>query len=481
MINTEKYYFDTFQVTLDMLESLIAVAMKDGGDYSDLYFENSQMGTMILRDGEVNSAGLHTLYGVGIRVLKGDKTGYAYSESTAWPAMVQAARSAAGIAMAVKRDSIQSASSEAKYHGRPNPAADRYPEKLSWQQCGMADYVTFLKKIDTAVRAKDTRVIKVMASLSYQISDILMFNSLGELKYETRPLGSLSISAIFKQGDRVENNTCGKSLRSGREMLSDNLIEELACEIVKGLDQRFEARRPKGGEMCVVMGAGASGILLHEAMGHAFEADCNRKGQSIFSDKMGKRVCKKGINIIDDATIHGLRGSTNFDDEGVPGQRTCMVEDGVLCSYLHDRISARYYGVPPTGNGRRESFQCMPIPRMRSTYMENGEASAQDIIASVKKGIFVDNFSNGQVDIGVGDFTFYVKSGYLIENGKLTMPIKDTNIIGNGPQALADIEMVANDLIIDEGTWICGKEQQNVPVSCGIPTVLIKKLTIGGE
>jgi TldD protein len=232
--------------------------------------------------------------------------------------------------------------------------------------------------------------------------------------------------------------------------------------------------------MSVVMGAGASGILLHEAMGHAFEADFNRKGQSVFCDKMGKRICSKGITIVDDGTIRGNRGSLNFDDELVPGQRTAMVEDGVLTSYLHDRISARYYGVQPTGNGRRESFRYHPIPRMRSTYMESGQAKPQDIIASVKKGIFVDQFSNGQVKIGEGDFTFYVKSGFLIENGRLTAPVKDINIIGNGPAALADIRAVADDLIIDPGTWTCGKEQ-SVPVSCGIPTVLVDNLTVGGE
>ena len=239
--------------------------------------------------------------------------------------------------------------------------------------------------------------------------------------------------------------------------------------------------RPKGGRMPVVMGAGASGILLHEAMGHAFEADFNRKGQSIFTDRMGKRICRKGINILDDGTVMHSRGAVNYDDEGVPGQKTYMVTDGVLTSYLHDRISAKWYGVMPTGNGRRESFRYNPIPRMRATYMESGcDGSVQDLIASVKKGIFVDQFANGQVKIGEGDFTFYVKSGFLIEDGRLTMPVKDLNIIGNGPEALADIEAVASDLKIDESTWTCGKEQ-SVPVSCGIPSVLISKLTVGGE
>lgn len=232
--------------------------------------------------------------------------------------------------------------------------------------------------------------------------------------------------------------------------------------------------------MSVVMGAGASGILLHEAMGHAFEADFNRKGQSIFSEKMGQQVCPKGINVVDDGTIAYNRGSGNYDDEGVPGEKTYMIHDGVLCSYLHDRISASWYGVAPTGNGRRENFRYNPIPRMRATYMESGNADPEGIIASVKEGIYVDEFSNGQVKIGEGDFTFFVKSGYLIENGRLTAPVKDINVIGNGPQALSDILAAGNDLKIDNGTWTCGKEQ-SVPVSCGMPTVLVSSLTVGGE
>lgn len=232
--------------------------------------------------------------------------------------------------------------------------------------------------------------------------------------------------------------------------------------------------------MPVVMGAGASGILLHEAMGHAFEADFNRKGQSIFSGKIGQKVCDSRISIVDDATVKGNRGALNFDDEGVPGQRTYMVENGILTSYLHDRISAKWYGVSPTGNGRRESFRYNPIPRMRATYMESGDSSREEIISSVKKGIYVDEFTNGQVLIGEGDFTFYVKSGFLIENGRLTSPVKDINIIGNGPRALADIVAVGADATIDNGTWTCGKGQ-SAPVSCGIPTVLVRELTVGGD
>jgi TldD protein len=322
--------------------------------------------------------------------------------------------------------------------------------------------------------------VKVIARLSNSVAEIMMYNSLGELTYDTRPMGSVSVTAVFQQDGKTENKSCSRSFRAGAELISPSLAQEIVEEITQGIDQRFDAIRPKGGQMSVVMGAGASGILLHEAMGHAFEADFNRKGQSIFAEKMGTQVCPKGVNVVDDGTIAGNRGSCSYDDEGVPGQKTYMVEDGILTSFLHDRISAAWYGVNPTGNGRRENFRYNPIPRMRATYMESGNADPEGIIASVRDGIYVDEFSNGQVKIGEGDFTFFVKSGYLIENGRLTAPVKDINIIGNGPQALADIVAVGNDLKIDNGTWTCGKEQ-SVAVSCGMPTVLINNLTVGGE
>ena len=359
--------------------------------------------------------------------------------------------------------------------------ADYYPEQLSWEEAEVCRFVPFLQRIEAGIRARDSRVLKVVAVLSYSVSDVLMYNSLGEATQDHRPLGSISVQVIFRQGTRTENNTVSRSLRMGAEMIGEEVLEDLVSRAVEGMDARFEAKRPKGGRMPVVMGAGASGILLHEAMGHAFEADFNRKGQSVFSDRMGQRICRPGINILDDATVPASRGACNYDDEGVPGQKTYMVTDGVLTSYLHDRISASYYGVAPTGNGRRESFRYNPIPRMRTTYMESGnDGTREDLIASVKKGIYVDQFANGQVKIGEGDFTFFVKSGFLIENGRLTMPVKDINVIGNGPQALADIEGVAGDLKIDEGTWTCGKEQ-SVAVSCGIPSVLIGHLTVGGD
>ena len=478
MIESKTYYFNIYQIDAAALDRLVTEALSTGGNYADLYFENTTYGSLLLRDGAVTSGGNHIDFGVGIRVLSGEKTGYAYSESTAWEDMLASARAAAQIASGPTDVSPYGTRNPSR--GEPNPHADRYPIEQPWRGTPMSTFLPFLQKLEADVRRRDNRIVKVIANLAFQVSDILMYNSDRELKWDTRPMGSVSLTAVFKQGNLTENKSTSRSFRCGAEMLTDALVNEMATEVVKGIDDRFAAKRPKGGQMPVVMGAGASGILLHEAMGHAFEADFNRKGTSIFADKMGQQICPKGIQIIDDGTLKGNRGSLNFDDEGIPGQKTYMVEDGVLTSYLHDRISAAHYGVRPTGNGRRESFRYAPIPRMRATYMESGTAKAEDLVAEVSKGIFVDEFANGQVQIGEGDFTFYVKSGYLIENGKLTQPVKDINIIGNGPAALADIKGVANDLAIDPGAWTCGKEQ-SAPVSCGIPTVLIGKLTVGGE
>ena len=285
----------------------------------------------------------------------------------------------------------------------------------------------------------------------------------------------------MEENGRMENGYAARSFRKGFEYVTDDVVDLLAREAVKRTSILFKAVKPKGGEMPVVMGAGGSGILLHEAIGHAFEADFNRKRTSIFCDLLGKKICDAHINVVDDGTIPYNRGAVNFDDEGVEGQKTYIVKEGILTSYLHDRISAKHYGVAPTGNGRRDTFRNMPIPRMRATYMEAGNMREEDIISTVKNGIYVDTFTNGQVQIGAGDFTFYVSSGYLIEDGKLTQPIKDINIIGNGPKALADITMVANNDKIDNSTWTCGKDGQSCPVTCGMPSALVSKLTVGGE
>lgn len=466
-----------FGVTPDDLKKITQIALSKGGDYADLYFEYSTANELSLRDGEVNSASSHIDYGMGVRVLSGDRTGYAYTEVTTMEEMVKAAKAASAIASqkgnSNKLENINITPLSKKGRGY-------YPVKKSWEEVNILSKAPFLQQLNELVFAADNRVNKVMARISDSNSKILFFNSQGTLACDTRPMFSIVATCIMESNGKVENNSVSKSFRGGFEFLTDNLIKELSAEVVSRTAFLFDAIRPKGGEMPVVMAAGSSGILLHEAIGHAFEADFNRMNTSIFSDKMGEKICSEEISIVDDGTIPFNRGSINIDDEGVLGQKTYMVKEGILNSYLHDRISANYYKTAPTGNGRRESFRHIPLPRMRATYMENGKSTEEQIISSVKKGVYAKNFSNGQVQIGAGDFTFFVKFGYLIENGKLTTPIKDINIIGNGPEALAGITAVASNNIIDDSTWICGKEQY-CPVSCGMPSVLVNKLTVGGD
>lgn len=461
-----------FDISGEVVSQLLADALSRGGDYADLFFEYLVDDGITLSDNEVNSASHDVDFGLGIRVLKGDKTGYAYTETLTPDAMRNAAMTAAAIA-----DSPSGSVRPVAF--RSLECDSRYPVADSWNDHGAGDRKPYLEKLNAAIFAKDSRVVKVLARIASEDTRIFFANSLGDSFYDERPLASCVVQVVMKQGTEVESSVSTRSFRAGFEMLSDALIEEMAEEAVSTCKVLFEASQPQGGEMPVVMGAGSSGILLHEAIGHAFEADFIRKGTSVFAGRMGEKVCDGRISIVDDATILHNRGALNFDDEGVPGQKTYLVKDGILSSYLHDRISAKFFGVPSTGNGRRQNFRYNPIPRMRCTYMENGDCTLEDIVASVKKGIYVDNFTNGQVQIGEGDFTFFVSNGRLIEDGKLTAPIKNINIIGNGPQALADIRMVASDSKISDSAWTCGKDQY-VPVSCGMPSVLVGKLTVGG-
>lgn len=463
-----------FSITENDLLKVINEALGKGGDYADIFFEHTFSNSISLRDGEVNRAASNIDFGVGIRVVSGDQTGYAYIENTRIAELLKAAKTAAGIA-SIPSKAITPIEIKEKHF------RNHYKIERPWLDVSVADKKSFVQKLNDRIFELDTRVIKASVSLNDSTSYILFFNSEGILTWDYRPMSLMSGSCTMEQGGKIENGYASRAYRKGFEYLNNDLIETLAKEAVAQTSLMFEAIKPKGGEMPVVMGAGSSGILLHEAIGHTFEADFNRKNISIFSDQLGKQICSPDINVVDDGTIDNARGTINFDDEGVETQKTYIVKDGVLESYLHDRISAKHYNVLPTGNGRRQSFRYAPLPRMRVTYMENGGIPEADIIASVKQGVYVDNFTNGQVQIGAGDFTFFVKTGYLIENGKLTQPIKDINIIGNGAKVLTDITMVGNNLKIDEGTWTCGKDGQSVPVGQGLPSVLVRKLTVGGE
>lgn len=463
-----------FGVTESDLKKVMTAALEKGGDYVDLYFEHTFSNSVSLMDGKVNNCSSNIDFGMGVRVLAGDQTGYAYVEGVTLDEMLRAARTAARIASSGKAGKpVGLTEKEIK--------KNRYPVVSPWEEVTVKDKIPFLEKINEKVFALDKRVSKVQASLSDSTTHVLFCNSEGVSYYDYRPMVNFVAFCVMEENGRMENGYAARSFRKGFEYVTDDVVDLLAREAVKRTSILFKAVKPKGGEMPVVMGAGGSGILLHEAIGHAFEADFNRKRTSIFCDLLGKKICDAHINVVDDGTIPYNRGAVNFDDEGVEGQKTYIVKEGILTSYLHDRISAKHYRVAPTGNGRRDTFRNMPIPRMRATYMEAGNMREEDIISTVKNGIYVDTFTNGQVQIGAGDFTFYVSSGYLIEDGKLTQPIKDINIIGNGPKALADITMVANNDKIDNSTWTCGKDGQSCPVTCGMPSALVSKLTVGGE
>jgi TldD protein len=465
-------YLDHFEVTPDQLQKVILTCLGKGADYADLFFEHTLSNYTSLQDKKVNSAYSDITFGVGIRVLKGDQTGFAYSENTTLASMLSAAKTAANIA----EGTLSFKSAELNEFEPPS----YYKIKTPWEEVQIKEKIPFVTNLNDKIFAGDNRVTKVNVTLQDSTSYILFYNSEGLLTWDYRPISSIYGRCTMEENGKIENASVYQSYRKGFEFLSNEQIDMLASRAVKKTSLLFKAIKPKAGEMEVVMGAGDSGILLHEAMGHSFEADFNRKKTSIFCDKMGQKIAQDFVTIIDDGTMQNDRGALNIDDEGIVGQKTALVDKGTLTSYLHDRISAKFYNVKPTGNGRRQDFRNVPIPRMRSTYMENGPHKKEEIIASVKRGIYVDDFSNGQVNIGPGDFTFFVKSGYIIENGKLTFPIKDINIIGNGPQALADITMVADDLKISDAPNTCGKDGQGVPVTMGVPTVKIKKLTVGG-
>jgi TldD protein len=465
-------YYDHFGISENMIQEVFDQALARGGNYCDLYFQHSIGNYIGLEDKEVNRAYSDVSFGVGIRVLKGNQTGYSFTEEITPKAMKLAAQTAANIADSNK------IIKPVKLKLRDTP--DFYPIKTPWEQISIDKKIPYLQQINDKVFSEDSRVIKSNIWFSNETSYILVVTSEGVVACDYQPMGAISVSVTAEQNGKREQNYFDLSGRRGIEFFTPENINRLAKEPVTRTVALFDAVKPEAGEMEVILAAGSSGILLHEAIGHGMEADFNRKNISIFADKIDKPVAENFVNIVDDATNPNIRGSINVDDEGNSTGKTFLVENGILRSYLHDRISAQHYNVTPTGNGRRESFRSVPQPRMRNTYMLPGPHKKEEIIASVKKGIFAETFTNGQVFIGAGDFTFYVKSGFLIEDGKITKPIKDINIIGNGPKVLKDIVMVADDFQMAEGGWTCGKNGQSAPVSMGLPTVKVSKITVGG-
>ncbi len=467
-------WFERFGVTERTLREALGAALSRGGDFADLFFQHRVETDLALEDGAVNRGFASVELGVGVRVVKGDQTGYGYTEDLSLPAILAAARTAAAIADGASRDA------PARVHLAPR-LGGRYPSLAPGEGEGSAARLPVLEQVNARLLAADPSVRKVNVHLHDEQSAVLVADSSGRVVEDMQPMALLSASVLAERDGRREQNGYNVAGRAGGNFYSKDRIDRLCTEAWARTAILFEAGQPPAGEMPVVLAAGSSGILLHEAIGHGMEADFNRKGTSIYADKLGKVVAAPFVSIVDDGTGTGARGSIHVDDEGNPAGRTVLVENGVLASYLHDAISARHYGVTPTGNGRRESYRHPPLPRMRSTYMLPGPHAKEEILRSVKRGIYCQTFSNGQVQIGAGDFTFFVKNGWLIEDGKLTRPIKDVNLIGNGPKALERVDMVGSDLAIDEGGWTCGKDGQSVPVSQGLPTVRVSSMTVGGR
>nr|MBL8411653.1 metalloprotease TldD [Dechloromonas sp.] len=442
-------------------------------DYADLYFQYSRSEAWSLDEGIVKSGSFNIDQGVGVRAISGEKTAFAYSDDISARALGDAATAVRAIAAAG-----QSGKLPALKHGAaarqlyvPHDPIASLPAKAK---------VKLLERLEGFARALDPRVLQVMASLAGEYEVILVAGSDGRLAADIRPLVRCSISVIVEENGKREQGGAGGGGRFDFAYFTDEVLQRYAREAVHQAITNLGAEPAPAGQMTVVLGSGWPGILLHEAVGHGLEGDFNRKGSSAFSGRVGQRVAAKGVTVIDDGTIADRRGSLNIDDEGNTTQRTVLIEDGILKGYMQDSLNARLMGVAPTGNGRRESFAHLPLPRMTNTMMLAGEHDPQEIINSVKKGIYAANFGGGQVDITSGKFVFSMSEAYLIEDGKVTRPIKGATLIGNGPDAMTRISMIGNDLRLDPGVGTCGKDGQSVPVGVGQPTLRIDGLTVGG-
>ena len=444
-----------------------------GIDAADLYFQNRISEAWVLEEGIVKEGSFNLDQGVGVRALAGEKTGFSYSNALTMPALLQAAQASRSIAQAgqqVQPIAIQSVAHTALY------PADNPLQVLSREE-----KVALLKQVDAATRALDARITQVTVSLTGSWEQVLIATLDGRLAADVRPLVRFNVSVIIEHNGRRERGTAGGGGRSDyRYFLEQERAMAYAREAVRQAQVNLEAIAAPAGTLPVVLGPGWSGVLLHEAVGHGLEGDFNRKGSSAYSGKVGEQVASSLCTIVDDGTLVGRRGSLSIDDEGTPSQYNTLIENGVLRGYMQDTMNARLMGVAPTGNGRRESYAHVPMPRMTNSYMLAGESEPQDIVRSVKRGIYCANLGGGQVDITSGKFVFSTSAAYLIEDGKITAPIKGATLIGNGPEAMRQVSMVGNDLELDGGVGMCGKAGQTVPVGVGQPTLKIDGITVGG-
>jgi TldD protein len=460
-------------IDLGMLDRALAKLMSRRLDYADLYFQAAKFESWTVEDGIVKDGSHSVEHGVGVRAVAGERTGFAYSDQLDEDALFDAVEAA--------RDIVRFGAEGRVRVPSPHSVAPLYASADPLVSLADSDKVALLTNLDRAVRAMDNRIVQVMAGLAATHEMILVRASDGTLAADIRPLVRLSVSVIMQSGQRREQGYSGGGGRSDLTMFArGDTALGIAREAVRQASINLEAIPAPAGNMAVVLGNGWPGILLHEAIGHGLEGDFNRKGTSAFSGRIGERVATEQCTVVDDGTLAGRRGSLTVDDEGTPTQHNVLIENGVLRGYLNDKLNARLMNVPSTGNGRRESFAHVPMPRMTNTYMLAGKYEAEEIIASVEKGIYAPNFGGGQVDITSGKFVFSASEAYLIEHGKKTAPIKGAMLIGNGPEVLRRVSMIGNDLELDAGVGTCGKEGQSVPVGVGQPTLKIDSITVGG-
>lgn len=454
------------------LEQMFSKMLAHKVDYADLYFQYSRAESWSLEEGIVKSGSFGIEQGVGVRAVSGEKTAFAYSDDISLVALESAALATRAIARQGGTQTVPllRANNNKHFYLPHDPIASLKD----------ADKVAMLERLERYARALDPRVTQVIAGLAGEYEVVLVARSDGLMNADIRPLVRLSVQVIVESNGKREQGSSGGGGRFDYAFFTDEVLYDYAAKAVHQAVINLDAKPAPAGNMTVVLGSGWPGILLHEAVGHGLEGDFNRKGSSTFSGRIGERVAAEGVTVVDDGTIANRRGSLQMDDEGNPTQRTVLIEDGILMGYLQDTLNARLMGVPITGNARRESFAHLPMPRMTNTYMLNGDKDPQDIIASVKHGLYAANFGGGQVDITSGKFVFSTAEAYMIEDGKITYPVKGATLIGNGPEALTRISMIGNDMALDPGVGVCGKEGQSVPVGVGQPTVRIEGLTVGG-
>jgi TldD protein len=473
MIEPIEFFTGKFNISISDIESLLSVALSRGGDYADLYFEYATLNSLNLEEQIIKSANRAARLGVGVRVISGEKTGYAYCDEIDAAAIRKAALTAAHIA--------QSGSSAGPVNvSSSRPSHDLYRVTQLIEGEPLPRKIELLDRIDRMSRAFDRRIREAQVSLADEFKVVMIATSEGSLVGDAQPLARMRVMCIADDDGNLQSGVSGGGGRVGMDFFSDQLLEHYANEAARQAIVQMEAQDAPAGSMEVVLGPGWPGVLLHEAVGHGLEADFNRKGMSAFSGLIGQKVASELCTVVDDGAIPNRRGSLNIDDEGNPTSQTVLIENGVLRGYLQDKLSSRLTGASLTGNGRRESYRHMPMPRMTNTYLLNGASDRDEIMRSVKRGLYAVQFGGGQVDITNGKFVFNATEAYLIEDGKVTAPVKGATLIGNGPDALTKVTAVGNDLALDEGVGTCGKDGQSVPVCVGLPTIKISEMTVGG-